>query len=101
MQKQRIEQNSVRCFIVSCYFVKTSVLMSTSVECMIDSKPKSLICFYFMMYILSQFQEIARLLFNLNLPKQHFCGLFQFASLLGIIVGTVFIVNSLYGVYKE
>ena len=33
--------------------VKTSVLMSTSVECMIGSKPKSLITFCFMICIIA------------------------------------------------
>ena len=46
-----------RLTILDAISVKTSVLMSTSVECVISSKPKSLICFYFMMYILSQFSR--------------------------------------------
>ena len=49
--------------------VEASVLMSTSVECMIGSKPKSLIEFGVMMCIILQFDEIARLLCEVIFSK--------------------------------
>ncbi len=46
--------NSIPLFLIlDAIPVETSVLMATSVECMIGSKPKSLINFYFMMCIIA------------------------------------------------
>ena len=51
--------------------VETSVLMSTSVECMISSKPKSLISFLFYDVYYSGYLAVCRVVFdNLTLDTQ-------------------------------